>query len=282
MTKQQEIINNQRYIPIHNHGFVGLIDFMGNDRAIVEAAKTSYGKGTKAVSDDRTLIRYLMRHHHDTPTEMADLKFHLKLPIFVMRQLQRHRTSSMSEASLRYSEATDEFYIPENSYLAPQSLTNKQGRSGTLSDSLKSFIKAVMTEYSEKAFEIYNKLISSDMEGGLSRELSRIILPVSTYTECYWKCNLRNFFHFLQLRMDHHAQQEIRDYANAMYELIKPHFPISCEAFEDYMYQSKNLSRMDVLAIRDLLAGNFKNDANYYGMGKREWTEFIDFWRINS
>jgi thymidylate synthase (FAD) len=268
---------------------------MGSDGDIADAARVSYGKGTRAVSDNRNLIRYLMRHKHTSPIEMASVKFHLKLPIFIMRQLIRHRTASVNEYSGRYSVMSNECYIPDVDYIQPQSQTNKQGRDGELSDSWKTKYKQIIYNITAKTLIVYQTLIGNETvkHGGLSRELSRIILPVSNYTECYWKIDLHNFFHFCRLRMDSHAQQEIQDYANAMYELAKPHFPIAVEAFEDYSLGSKSFSRMEMNVMKYVFenfplmqhsSGYCKTISNYidevkedknldFGLGKREWTE---------
>ena len=273
-------------IKIHKHGFVRLVDTMGSDGDIADAARVSYGKGTRAVSDNRNLIRYLIRHKHTSPIEMASVKFHMKLPIFVMRQVIRHRTASVNEYSGRYSVMSDDCYIPEVEYIQPQSQSNKQGRGGELSAMWKDKYKTVIGDITRKTLIAYKLLVGEESFGdpGLSRELSRIVLPVSNYTECYWKIDLHNFFHFCRLRMDSHAQQEIQDYANAMYELVKPHFPIAVEAFEDYSLGSKSFSRMemDVLQyilksfpdIQVLLEKIDKSEDLDFGLGKREWTEF--------
>ena len=279
MTPQNLVINDDRYTPMYEHGFVGLIETMGSDAAISQAARVSYGTGTKSVSDDRNLIRYLKRLKHTSPFEMAEVKLHIKLPIFIMRQWIRHRTANVNEYSARYSELSNEFYVPSLEYIAPQSTTNNQGRSGEMSDSLKKSASILMRDSLEKSFNDYEILLNdiSDDGFGVSRELSRIVVPVANYTECYWKIDLHNLFHFLALRMDSHAQQEIQDYATAVYELVKVHFPLSCEAFEDYQLHSKTLSRMDLLAIKDMLNGTFVADPKYYGMSKREYTELVDF-----
>jgi len=280
---------------IHEHGFVRLVDTMGSDGDIADAARVSYGKGTRAVSDNRNLIRYLMRHKHTSPIEMASVKFHLKLPIFIMRQLIRHRTASVNEYSGRYSVMSDDFYVPEVEYIKPQSQTNKQGSDGELSDSWKDKYKQIIEDITLRTSIAYKALVEPGFGPlGLSRELSRIVLPVSNYTECYWKIDLHNFFHFCRLRMDSHAQQEIRDYAIAMYELVKPHFPIAVEAFEDYSLESKSFSRMEMDVLKyafDTLAEvqNYSGYDGYcnkitdhidnisktkdFGLGKREWTE---------
>ena len=231
---------------LHKHGFVRFIDIMGDDNSIADAARVSYGEGTRSVSDNRNLIRYLVRNKHTSPLEMVEVKFHLKLPIFIMRQLVRHRTASLNEYSGRYSIMTDECYEPSDDYLQPQSQSNKQGRDGELSDNWKLSYKQKIYEAINKANVAYKFLIGNNTpHGGLSRELARTVLPVSNYTECYWKIDLHNFFHFCRLRMDSHAQQEIRDYAKVMYEMVKPEIPIAAEAFEDYSLYSVSLSRME-------------------------------------
>ena len=283
-------------IKIHQHGFVRLVDTMGSDGDIADAARVSYGKGTRAVSDNKNLIRYLIRHKHTSPIEMASVKFHLKLPIFVMRQLIRHRTASVNEYSGRYSVMSNDCYIPEEDYIQPQSQTNNQGRDGELSDTWKTKYKTIIRDITNKAVVAYRSLVGEGSFGdpGLSRELSRIVLPVSNYTECYWKIDLHNFFHFCRLRMDSHAQQEIQDYAIAMFNLVKPHFPIATEAFEDYSLHSKSFSRIEMVVLQHVFAhfplmqhssGYVQNILSYidelqkenslgFNLSKREWTEF--------
>ena len=271
---------------IHEHGFVRLIDVMGDDSSIADGARVSYGKGTRSVSDNRNLIRYLVRHKHTSPLEMVEVKFHLKLPIFVMRQLVRHRTASLNEYSGRYSIMSDDCYVPELDYIQPQSKTNNQGRGDDgLSDGWKARYQETINDIRYKCLVAYDFLIGNKSieHGGLTRELARTVLPVSNYTKCYWKIDLHNFFHFCKLRMDDHAQQEIQDYAKAMYEMVKPHFPSSCEAFEDYIYNSVTLSRMEINALQHTLKcfpdaksflNNLKNSEDLqFGLGKREWTE---------
>ena len=285
MTNQKEVLQDSRYVTLYEHGFVGLLDTMGSDGDICQAARVSYGAGTKSVSDNRGLIRYLVRHKHTSPLEMAEVKFHIKLPIFVMRQLIRHRTANLNEYSARYSILSNEFYIPDNDAIAPQSSNNKQGRAGDLTDGLKQEVKNLMYKAMESAHGAYQTLLgetpmstdsSVGMFEGIARELARIVIPVSVYTECYWKCDLHNFFHFARLRMDSHAQKEIRDYANVMYNLVKPYFPFAAEAFEDYILNSRTLSRMDILVLQDMLAGKFVSDPDHYGMSKREYKELVE------
>ena len=291
MTKQEQILDDPNYTPIHNHGFVGLIDTMGSDEEIAQAARVSYGRNAilKTKDEDRGLLRYLMREKHTSPFEMAEVKFHLKLPIFVMRQLIRHRTANVNEYSGRYSEMSDEFYVPDNDYMEAQSKTNKQGRAGGIDDRDKKTINDLITQAEDYSYGTYQILLNespvvtdeinpfSHEYPGLAKELSRMVLPVANYTECYWKIDLHNFFHFLRLRLDSHAQREIRDFAQAMYDFVKPYFPLSMEAFEDYVLYARTLSRMDILAIRDMLSGNFVARAEHYGMGKREYTELVEF-----
>lgn len=213
-------------------GFVRLVDSMGDDNAIVQAARVSYGKGTKKVTQDRGLIRYLMRHRHTTPFEMVEFKFHCKMPIFVARQWVRHRTANINEYSMRYSEARDDFYIPEKKDIHFQSKVNKQGRDiEDVPDELKEKVIRYFEEMSQKSFAIYQEL----NDAGIARELARAVIPVNIYTEWYWKNDLHNTLHFLHLRMDSHAQYEIRVYAEAMAEYVKNIAPIAYEAFMDYM-----------------------------------------------
>ncbi len=220
-------------------GFIRLVDSMGGDDAIVQAARVSYGKGTKKVSQDRGLIRYLMRHRHTTPFEMVEFKFHCKMPIFVARQWVRHRTANINEYSLRYSEARDEFYIPGKDDIHFQSKLNKQGRAvEEVPDELKEKIIGYFRDVSEQSFRIYREL----NEAGIARELARAILPVNIYTEWYWKNDLHNILHFLHLRMDTHAQYEIRVYARAMATFVKKIAPIAYEAFEDYVINGMRFS----------------------------------------
>jgi thymidylate synthase (FAD) len=241
-------------VKVHDHGLVALLDVMPRlapkgktaDFAIVQAARVSYGAGTKQINEDRGLIRYLARHRHSTPFEMVEFKFHHVMPIFVARQWIRHRTANVNEYSARYSVVRDRFYRPSVDNVRKQSASNRQGGEEPI-DALTAqefldHLDRVETQYAD-----YQRL----MEKGVSRELARIALPVSVYTEWYWKCDLHNMFHFLSLRMDAHAQQEIRDYANAMFALIQPIVPIAAEAFIDYNFESLHLSRLEVDAIRD-------------------------------
>ncbi len=232
-------------------GFVRLVDVMGSDAAIVQAARVSYGAGTKKVNEDRGLIRYLMRHAHTTPFEMVEFKFHVKLPIFVARQWIRHRTANVNEYSGRYSVMRDEFYIPEVAQIRPQSASNKQGRADeTLSDAETAEILTLLQGGQERAYDDYETLL----EKNFARELARINLPVSQYTEWYWKIDLHNLFHFLRLRMDAHAQYEIRVYAEAMAEIVREIVPLAFEAYQDYALNAVRLTNPEINAMKRLLA----------------------------
>ena len=256
---------------IHQLGFVKLLDVMGNDEEVENAARISYGQGTRKVSQTRNLIRYLMRHKHSSPFEMCEVKFHLKLPIFVMRQLVRHRTANLNEYSGRYSVMSNEFYLPEGDYLAKQSTTNNQGRGEPLeSQGLLQFEFNRIYDGASMAYQVL-------LEHELSREVARALLPVANYTECIWKIDLHNFFHFVKLREDSHAQREIRDYADAMYELVKPNFPICCEAFEDYVRDSVTFSKHEMELIREAIwDGRGGLDTESEKLGKRETKEFLE------
>ncbi|MFZ9880114.1 MAG: FAD-dependent thymidylate synthase [Phycisphaerales bacterium] len=240
-------------IPIHEHGFIALVDAMPRlvpegqtaDSAIVQSARVSYGQGTKMVSEDRGLVRYLMRHRHSTPFEMVEFKFHIAMPIFIARQWIRHRTANVNEYSARYSIMPDRFYRPDIENVRKQSKTNRQGGEGPIdAGTADEFLK--LLEGAEANYQKYLELT----ERGVARELARAVLPVSVYTEWYWKCDLHNIFHFLSLRMDPHAQIEIQDYAKAMYELIKPIVPVASEAFEDYRLNAMHLTGLEIDAIR--------------------------------
>jgi len=266
---------------IHQLGFVKLLDVMGDDEEVENSARISYGEGTRKVNQTRNLIRYLMRHKHTSPFEMCEVKFHLKLPIFIMRQLVRHRTANLNEYSGRYSVMSNEFYLPEGDYLAKQSTTNSQGRGEVLEQ--QGLLQFEFNRIYDGASMAYQVLLEHD----LSREVARALLPVANYTECIWKIDLHNFFHFVKLRSDSHAQREIRDYADAMYELVKPNFPLCCEAFEDYVQGSTTFSKQEMEVIRELLsytdakaalAGMSVKDVGVLEskLGKRESKEFLE------
>ena len=222
-------------------GFVRLVDSMGGDDAIVQAARVSYGQGTSKVSQDRGLIRYLMRHRHTTPFEMVEFKFHCKMPIFVARQWVRHRTANINEYSLRYSEARDEFYYPEPENIQFQSALNKQGRSGEVPPELKQKVLDYFKENSERSFTMYQDL----NEAGVARELIRSLLPVNIYTEWYWKNDLHNLLHFIGLRSDSHAQYEIRVFSDAMAHYVKEKAPFAWEAYQDYVVHGMRFSKIE-------------------------------------
>ena len=265
----------EKMIPCLDKGFVRLVDVMGDDAAIVQAARVSYGSGTKKVHEDRGLIRYLLRHMHTTPFEMVEFKFHIKLPIFVARQWIRHRTANVNEYSGRYSEMKDEFYVPAIDQVRAQSVSNKQGRADEAFpiDEAERII-AMMESSQQQAYAEYQQMLSQD----LAREIARINLPVSNYTEWYWKIDLHNLFHFLRLRIDAHAQYEIRVYAQAMADLIKPYVPMAYEAFEDYILKSQRFSRLERIALNALLQQRPTSveDLAAYGLKGREATEFLD------
>lgn len=255
-------------------GFVRLIDVMGDDAAIVQAARVSYGKGTKSVLEDRGLIRYLMRNRHTSPFEMVEFKFHVKLPIFVARQWIRHRTANVNEYSGRYSEMKDEFYIPEDAQIRHQSTMNKQGRSDDLlSEETAKAIKFDLETTQNNLYSKYTDLLDKD----LARELARINLPLSTYTEWYWKIDLHNLFHFLRLRLDDHAQYEIKVYGEVIAEMLKQIVPLSWEAFEDYNLHGRFFSRTELKALNKIIDSELENDElKELGLSMREIREFHD------
>ena len=237
-------------------GFVRLVDSMGGDDAIVQAARVSYGKGTSKVSQDRGLIRYLMRHRHTTPFEMVEFKFHCKMPIFVARQWVRHRTANINEYSLRYSEARDEFYYPDPEHIQFQSVLNKQGRKGEVPDKLKQKVQDYFKEISAKGFAMYSEL----NEAGVARELARAVLPVNLYTEWYWKNDLHNLLHFIGLRSDNHAQYEIRVFSDAMAESVKAVAPFAWEAYQDYVVEGMRFSRIEQSVLEKQLPSRVIDD----------------------
>ena len=258
-------------IPILDHGFIRVIDYMGTDQSIVQAARVSYGEGTKKLREDRGLIRYLLSHWHTTPFEMCEIKLHIKLPIFVARQWIRHRTANVNEYSARYSVLDKEFYVPELDQLGSQSTTNKQGRSNTLDKKFALQAQNLIKKNSNQLYEDYQnllngKLLSHDeyVEGeGLARELARTTLPLNYYTQWYWKIDLHNLMHFLRLRADSHAQYEIQIYAEKMVEILKKWVPLTYEAFEDYRSDSFQLSKEASRLIKDKLAKKKINPKSY-------------------
>ena len=230
-----------RPIEVLDHGFIRVIDYMGDDSSIVQSARVSYGKGTKKISNDKGLIKYLMRHRHSTPFEMCEIKFHIKLPIFIARQWIRHRTANVNEYSARYSILDKEFYIPSAENLAAQSAINNQGRGDALTDDEASNVIQILKKDAEQTYSNYETLLNESSEGniidesksGIARELARMNLTLNTYTQWYWKIDLNNLLHFLALRADDHAQYEIRVYADAMLDIVKKWVPLTYEAFED-------------------------------------------------
>jgi thymidylate synthase (FAD) len=262
----------EKEFKVLDKGFVRLIDVMGDDESIVQAARVSYGKGTKTVNEDRGLIRYLLRHKHTTPFEMVEFKFHIKLPIFIARQWIRHRTANVNEYSGRYSEMTDEFYLPDLEQIRPQSTMNKQGRSDEMMESgLAAEIRKTMLNTQIKLFDEYKDVLDK----GLARELARINLPVSNYTEWYWKIDLHNLFHFLRLRMDDHAQYEIQEYGKVMGEIVKQVVPVAWEAYQDYILEAENFSRMELKVLKQLIDFSKINSLDFetFGLKKREYIE---------
>lgn len=275
-----------------NHGFVYLVDYMGNDLSIEQAARVSYGGGTRKVSETTGLIRYLRRHAHTTPFEMVELKFHAKMPIFVARQWIRHRTASVNEISARYSKLDKEFYIPEKTVLAEQSTNNKQGRGNIVPEKYADEVRKMLLEDGNTNYDRYENLLNTDDEGNqkdgskpmLARELARMELSLNYYSQWYWKINLHNFMHFSRLRMDLHAQYEIRVYAMAMAKIIKDAFPIAWQAFEDYELNAKKFTSLEIQILENLLKGKIKFSENdllkkalKVGMeNKREQIEMIE------
>ena len=267
-------------IEVLDHGFIRVIDYMGDDSSIVQSARVSYGKGTKKISNDKGLIKYLMRHRHSTPFEMCEIKFHIKLPIFIARQWIRHRTANVNEYSARYSILDKEFYIPSAENLAAQSAINNQGRGDALTDDEASNVIQILKKDAEQTYSNYETLLNESSEGniidesksGIARELARMNLTLNTYTQWYWKIDLNNLLHFLALRADDHAQYEIRVYADAMLDIVKKLVPLTYEAFEDYRIGGTELSAKEVNLMRKLLKGE-KVSFEEEGLSKREWSE---------
>ena len=270
------------YQPINvlDHGFVRVIDYMGDDSAIVQSARVSYGKGTKKISNDQGLIKYLMRHRHSTPFEMCEIKFHIKLPIFIARQWIRHRTANVNEYSARYSILDKEFYIPSIENIASQSTINNQGRGEVLSSEEASNVISILKADAEQTYANYESLLNESSEGaildenksGIARELARMNLTLNTYTQWYWKIDLNNLLHFLALRADDHAQYEIKVYADTMLDIVKKWVPITYNAFDDYRVGGTELSAKEVTFLRKLIKGenpSFEKE----GISKREWAE---------
>ena len=269
-------------IPILDHGFIRVVDYMGNDTSIVQAARVSYGKGTKKVSTDAGLIKYLMRHWHSTPFEMCEIKYHVKLPIFIARQWIRHRTANVNEYSARYSILDKEFYLPKTENLAAQSQSNRQGRGDVLQGEqakkvlnlLKNDAEQTYNNYEMMLNERYDGSVINEKEVGLARELARMNLTLNTYTQWYWKTDLLNLMNFLRLRADHHAQYEIRTYADAMLDTLKKWVPITYEAFMDYSVGGTEVSAKGKIILQKLIKGEDVN-LDKSGLSKREWNELM-------
>lgn len=260
-----------------DHGLVRVIDYMGDDAAITQAARVSYGRGTKAVQNDEGLIRYLMRHWHSTPFEMCEVKFHVKLPVFVARQWIRHRTANVNEYSARYSILDREFYIPAPEHLAAQSTVNNQGRGELLEGEEAARVLDILREDAMRSYDHYEDMLSQDGQKGLARELARMNLPANVYTQWYWKVDLHNLFHFLRLRADAHAQYEIRAYAEVMCQIVRDWVPLAYGAFEDYRLGGVSLSGKAIEVLKRRLAGEAVTQETS-GMSKGEWREFEGIW----
>jgi thymidylate synthase (FAD) len=266
--------------PVLDHGFVRVVDYMGNDNAIVQAARVSYGAGTRKLREDEGLIRYLLRHRHTTPFEMCEIKFHIKLPIFIARQWIRHRTANVNEYSGRYSVMDKEFYLPKPEHLATQSVSNRQGRGATLEGEEALRALEILEGDARLAYQHYEELLNGTESGdvldvhkqGLARELARMNLPVNYYTQWYWKIDLHNLMHFLSLRADSHAQYEIRVYAEVMLEILKAWVPLTYQAFMDYRMGAAELSSHGLEVVRRRLRGEIVTQEDS-GLSKREWDE---------
>ena len=269
-------------MPVLDHGFIRVIDYMGDDTSIVQSARVSYGKGTKKVSTDSGLIKYLMRHWHTTPFEMCEIKYHVKLPIFIARQWIRHRTANVNEYSARYSILDKEFYLPSFGNLAAQSKSNRQGRGEVLEGDQAKEVLDLLKKDAEKTYNDYEMMLNERFDGttidenkkGLARELARMNLTLNTYTQWYWKTDLLNLMNFLRLRADHHAQYEIRTYADAMLETLKKWVPITYEAFMDYRVGGTEVSAKGKSVIQKLIKGQ-QVLIEQSGLSKREWNELM-------
>ena len=266
---EAEAILDKEY-PVLNKGFIRLVDYMGSDERIVQAARVSYGSGTKSFREDRGLIQYLLRNQHTSPFEQVQFTFHVKLPIFVARQWIRHRTARLNEISGRYSVLKDEFYLPAAEDVSFQSTDNKQGRAEeAVPPELRERVLAMLETDQKKSYESYERLLGD----GIARELARVNLPLSLYTEWYWQIDLHNLFHFLKLRLDPHAQKEIRLYAEVMFEITKIVCPLSVEAFEEHDLGSVTFSRKEFTALKTLLAGKSPEES---GLSGKELDRFLD------
>ena len=269
-------------VPVLDHGFIRVVDYMGNDSSIVQSARVSYGKGTKKVSTDSGLIKYLMRHWHSTPFEMCEIKYHVKLPIFIARQWIRHRTANVNEYSARYSILDKEFYLPTSENLAAQSKSNRQGRGDIIDGDQAKEVLAILKNDAEKTYNNYEVMLNERFDGstinenkkGLARELARMNLTLNTYTQWYWKTDLLNLMNFLRLRADSHAQYEIRAYADAMLDTLKKWVPTTFEAFMDYRVGGTEVSAKGKLIIQKLIKGE-KVSLENSELSKREWNELM-------
>jgi thymidylate synthase (FAD) len=270
-------------IPVLDHGFIRVVDYMGDDAAVVQSARVSYGRGTKAANEDRGLIRYLMRHRHSTPFEMCEIKYHIKLPIFIARQWIRHRTANVNEYSARYSVLDREFYVPQPDQLAAQSSDNRQGRGAVLEGAEAERVLRLLRDDAMQTYDHYLEMLNEDEAGqpldtsrsGLARELARMNLTLNTYTQWYWKTDLHNLLHFLSLRADAHAQYEIRVYAEAMLKTVQAWVPHCYEAFADYRMGAVTMSSQMLSIVRRMLAGEVVEQAGS-GLSKREWRELME------
>ena len=270
-------------IPVLDHGFIRVIDYMGDDSSIVQSARVSYGKGTKKVSTDEGLIRYLMRHWHSTPFEMCEIKYHVKLPIFIARQWIRHRTANVNEYSARYSILDKEFYLPAKEQLAAQSQSNRQGRGDVIQGKQAEEVLNILKDDANRTYDNYEKLLNERFDGtkidenkvGLARELARMNLTLNTYTQWYWKTDLLNLLNFLFLRADNHAQYEIRVYADKMLDTVKRWVPITYQAFMDYRVGAAEISSKGLSVIKSMISGK-KVEQEDSGLSKREWNELME------
>ena len=277
----EEILHHP--FPLLDHGFVRVVDYMGDDNAIVQAARVSYGRGTKKSTQDKALIAYLMRHRHTTPFEMCEIKFHVKMPIFVARQWLRHRMASVNEYSARYSILSKEFYVPAIEQLAPQSSLNNQGREGTLSEFEAARVLDILRSDAHNAYAHYEELMNAREDGtvidesrtGIARELARMNLSLNFYTEFYWKIDLHNLLHFISLRADSHAQYEIRVYAEKMAEIVAQWAPFAHEAFTNYRLNAVSVSGPAWQVIQRMLRGESVSQEDS-GLGQREWRELME------
>jgi thymidylate synthase (FAD) len=270
-------------IPVLDHGFIRVIDYMGDDSSIVQSARVSYGKGTKKISTDEGLIRYLMRHWHSTPFEMCEIKYHVKLPIFIARQWIRHRTANVNEYSARYSILDKEFYIPAKEQLSAQATNNRQGRGDLITGQQADEVLKILKDDAVRTYDNYEKMLNERFDGtiidekrsGLARELARMNLTLNSYTQWYWKTDLLNLMNFLFLRGDSHAQYEIRVYAETMLDTVKKWVPITHSAFLDYRVGAAHLSSKGLKVIKSMIAGK-KVSQEKSGLSKREWDELMN------